>query len=526
MSTNNSTRPFYVLFALLLVGLAIGGVVLWRAVDAAAPAAPPPQTHTNDPFVGTAQVPDATLPEPENDGPDEDSRNGERETPQPIDYTPRAGTDSDRKPDAAAGARAGVTSMADLLRKLAAIKSQGASVNVREEFQELGRELAREDFDNALRLLNAVSDFFTKSNLCRGIFEERALTDPRSAMEAARAMNPGERTTATAARHLQKQRVYFEALIATMKGWSYSNPAEAASALAELPEDYQLTAANEIYTAWAASDPEAAITAMDQLTPEAQRRILPEVLNGWAESSPADAWDFVLSLPEGTIAAENLVLANIATTWAEQDPIAAVQRVDRTLTEDRQYADVLERTTRQLATQSPATAAALLSAVPGMYERQSALLSTTLRTWVGSDPVAAADWVGGIVDPGMKSRAVKVTAAYWGTQDAEAALAWANSLDDGISRAYALSNVAVQQGRRNPTQSPDWLYEIDGEFAQARAVAGYIMGRVQRAGDRGTTEALREMISRDTLDFTVVQELLLDAEVSDDERRELLGLVQ
>jgi hypothetical protein len=502
---------------------AAGGALLlaaagaWLAIRAARPtadASPPfvPPTRTADlaTRIGSAGRP---VPLPADDGTAGDA------LPPAVD--PSTNTPPERGLKAEAPR---LTTMGELYRLLSELKTaQGADLN--SNLAALGRQLALEDFDNALRLMRAVSDYHTRLGLARGIFELRGVVNGAEAFRIAMGFNPGDDDGIPNARRSQDRQFFYESMVAALRGWSFTNPAAAAAALSSVPADYAAAAAAVVYGEWGKSDPWAALAAAQTAAPAIRTQVAPAIVRNWAQSDPASAWDYTVRQTEAQFPGRSRLLAAIAATWAEVDVAAALRRVDDTLTDDAEYAEVVEGMAQTLFRKSPENAATLFAAVPGLYQKQPGILVRAIESWTREAPAAAALWAEDAPRGEVRDIAIKGVAAYWAQKDFDAAFAWAGRFGAQVDRAYALSNIALQQGERYPGRDASWILREADDFVRARAVAGYISGAVRRGGDAQVAEALRRHIGGDAIDPLYIETALSRARISEELRASLLDFL-
>jgi hypothetical protein len=419
-------------------------------------------------------------------------------------------------------------SMAEFLRRLSQIKSATGTGGGDEALAALGREIALEDFANALKLMAAISDTGMRLGICRGIFELGGATNPTEALRQARLLAPAASADPAAGRveTARAKQLYFEALRSTLRGWTGLDPAAAAAQISEMPLEYQAALAETVYGAWAKSNPETALRGVEALPAPMRSQALSQVCQSWAEQDAPAAWAYTANLPADSLPGRAQILANIATAWARQDVRSAVVAVGQSLPDQGLYAWTLDRMVKGLAAKTPDKAAEMFAVVPGLVQRQGDTLTAALGLWATKDAAAAAEWAVAVEEPEVQGLAVKAVASYWASRDPAAAMTWASTLTDPVQRAYALSNVAVQQGQKNPEASLDWIDRQPDPFVRGRCLAGYVMGRLRGSGDGQAAYALRDVIMSDQIDFNVVIETVQQAKISDAEKNALIALLQ
>lgn len=417
--------------------------------------------------------------------------------------------------------------MAELHRLVADAKAKSKPSELTDALVALGRELAAEDFDNAVRLLTAVADMPTKSALCRGAFEYEGAADGRRAFDAAIRLDPLSATAQAAQPGASRNRTVFaEALTAAMRGWASVSPSAAAAALTDVPRSQQLSMAKVVYGVWAAKDAPAAINSAAALDPEYQVGVLPAICINWAAQSPGPAWDYVAALPADTLPGQEQLLTSIATAWAEQDPSAAVAAIDRDVQDDKRYAAILDRMVQELSTKRPENAAALFASLPGLYERQPSVMTAAVRNWVVADAGAASEWATGVQLEVVRFMAIRTVATYWAMRDDAKALAWAQRITDDLAHAEALSSIAAQIGERKATAATDWMTSLPDEYTRCRVLASYVSARLRKAGDTSVATALGRLGAGEAMDSPSLRALVEASRAPKAEKDALLTLLQ
>ncbi|MDP6523916.1 MAG: hypothetical protein QGH15_06815 [Kiritimatiellia bacterium] len=504
MNMNGFTRLFCLLF-LALVAVAVVATLITRRPDYD-PGPPPPggEPVQNGDVPGTVAISNQVVTPPPGSGtggtPDTPT------TPQPV--VPK-----------------GPTTNIEFLRRFAAIKAVSDMQKRKDALKALGRELALEDFGNALRLMKALSDYINKLYICMGIFETKGALDPQEALRQANALDPGPRTGGSSVSHARNSRVYMEAIRSAVKGWASTDPAAASKYLGELPSNLEASTAVGVYGVWAQSDPQGALRSAAGLSDELRAMIMPQIYKNWVVYDAKEAWTYVFNLPDGELASRPRMLTTIAIAWADEDLTEAVEWISQTVTDDAEYTVMLSSMARGLTSASPDSAARMYASIPGLFERNPDALSGTVRNWVRKDPEAAAQWSLDVGLDSVRPTAIKAVASHWAASNLTSAREWAEGLQNEMDKAYALSNVAVQQGQKTPGGSTEWIMQIPDAFTQHRTIAGYVMGRLK--GSKNTTQAraLQHMVMTDVIDMNVVDDIIRGSKLKDDEKQALLDML-
>jgi len=505
MNKNGFTGLFCLIF-LALVSITVVVVIIVRRSGYDPGPPPPPETGPSHPENSLPTATASNQDTPGSVGTDKENKQQKPPKPEPAAYT-------------------GPTTKVQFLRKLAETKAIPNIKARREAMKDLGRELALEDFDNAMRLMKALSDYLNKLYICQGVFETKGTLDPQEAIRQAKALDPGPRTGGSSIKHARNTRVYMEAIRSAVHGWASADPEAAAEYLATMPEAIAKSTASGLYGTWAKSDPQGALRSVGGLSEEMQSLVLPNIYRNWVVYDAKEAWTHVFNLSASELPSRSGVLATIALAWAEEDLNGAVEWINQTVTDDSEYSAMLSNMARGLLSSNPEKAARMYASIPGLHESNPDLLNGTLRKWVNSAPEAAAQWSLEVDLEGVRPTAIKGVASHWAQKDPKAARAWALGLSDEMDKAYALSNVAAQQGIKSPKDSTDWIMQIPDAFTQHRTIAGYVMGRLKRSRNTLHAKALQQMIMTDVIDMNVVDEQIRSSSMNDDEKQVLLDML-
>lgn len=267
-----------------------------------------------------------------------------------------------------------------------------------------------------------------------------------------------------------------------------------------------------------------------------------------AESDPAGAWQSALAIAKGDERRE--IVRNVAETWFEIDPLAALSAVASLDAADRralqstlvhrwasqdpdaalQWAlvqpgsnrgfDALREVAGEIAEHSPREMFELAEALDP--PRRNRVAREVLYAWGGSDPVAALEalmamknaghlpemvgvsvvnawaredaggafeWVRGQTPSSARSSMLAVTLAHLGESDPERALTLAEELD-GVARLLAIDRVLEVWGEESPRAAAAWLDERleDLPIEAQRQVLPTV---VRRLADESPDSALR-----------------------------------
>ncbi|HUF63784.1 MAG TPA: hypothetical protein VMN36_17030 [Verrucomicrobiales bacterium] len=253
-----------------------------------------------------------------------------------------------------------------------------------------------------------------------------------------------------------------------------------------------------------------AIHAMSDIggrqAPEAFARFLEGLPDGrdfghffrdWAGRDPSAAAGFVLSV--GDAAARSEWIRGVASGWASGDAEGAAAWVE-SLGGTADFWPAAEMLVEEMARTDPAAAAALVSELPAgdrrrhLIERVSsswarqdleaaltwaesqpgfqsaAALDPLLREWTGSDPAAAAAYVGNLPVSERTLRAAHHLAEQWGNSDPEAAMAWALAQEDPALRDRAMHGALSAWAEQDLNSAADFAASLEDSSELRNAV--------------------------------------------------------
>lgn len=302
---------------------------------------------------------------------------------------------------------------------------------------ELGREIAAENFENALSLAGGIADATTRNWLYEGMFSMQARSHPAAALRAAEALNP-ERGggTAAGARRGEPRKDYYTALLATMESWAAVDPAAAMKHVEQMPADLVDRALISVYGAWAESDPGSAIEKAAEITRGIRVPVLHAIFSGWAKHDAAGAVRYAAGMDDPSVLPRIYkgIAEGFLSTWDRQDPRSAADWAI-----DAFPKAVIDRV------------------LPEMYAR-----------WAESDPESAARHVLQI----DRGREVDVRSAFgnimkqWAESDLDGAVAW---IDRGFPNdedyMWAVSSLTETMRYKNPVKTAELLERMPFTYA-------------------------------------------------------------
>lgn len=201
----------------------------------------------------------------------------------------------------------------------------------------------------------------------------------------------------------------------------------------------------ELLRRWVAVDP-AAIAAWVSTKDSGSVPLdaVEQVALAWSSSDSDAAWNWVFGLPAG--AQRSAALLSLAYELCRDNPAQALARW-HDLEEGPARDQFVEHAIGNLAIVNPATALEYAQGLADPLVRNNAF-AVLSSSWAESDPVAAATFVAGEMEPGApQDRAVAAIVQRWSQQDPAAVRAWIEDFPVGSLKenALALLDVAVAQ---------------------------------------------------------------------------------
>lgn len=216
---------------------------------------------------------------------------------------------------------------------------------------------------------------------------------------------------------------------AAAMGLAYLDPESALELLPELQDAslrYLVTGAVAGYRA--AVSPQDGLAFADALTDaEERRKARNAVFLTWADNDPAGA---ALHALESGDPDARIMLSSAGLNWARSDPESACRfALDR----DRQS--------------------------DGKPGRRNEMLTSAVRTWMTTEPVAAARWVKALPEGDARDAAFSATASALVHRLPEESLTWASDIKDGEMRRMALSLCLTSWLHKDREKPMKWLQQ-------------------------------------------------------------------
>jgi hypothetical protein len=283
--------------------------------------------------------------------------------------------------------------------------------------------------ENEWQRLHSQPGTVARNAVLAAMLEKLAATDPKRAMALAQGEN-----------NLKLR----EALVqASLHGWARLSPTNAANwALALSNPSAREAALSSVFAGALAVDPDGAVRLCNQVClqdPGNAAGYGSRLIDALCEAGNFDAAAKLATQGDGTTQ-RSIWMAEAWSKWAELQPDqAAAAAVAITDVDARNEA--LHGVVGGWAAADPAGLANFLSQQPAGGDR-GLMLGQALQSWVGEDPVAAANWIndhtadfGTDLDQGVES------VATLNTIKPDLAVNWAESIDDDQLRSQALADI-------------------------------------------------------------------------------------
>lgn len=210
---------------------------------------------------------------------------------------------------------------------------------------------------------------------------------------------------------------------------------------------------------WAARDPQAAAAWIDGMANDGSKAAAVKSLAAqWGEQAPGEAASWVAGLPTGPIRDE--AARALVDSWVRTDPEAAAVWA-LTEAEFRGENKLLLETVTAYTRQSPAEAENFIRDMADAYDTDE-LLASHLAARAEQDPVATADWLGGLSenDPLYDPTHADTLMRAWAQSDSIAASAWLSEQPDGSVRDAAVVGFAESIQEFEPAAAAAWADTI------------------------------------------------------------------
>jgi hypothetical protein len=220
----------------------------------------------------------------------------------------------------------------------------------------------------------------------------------------------------------------------------------------------------------------------------AQRNALSGVMSVWTEQAPEAAAQYLQYQfqTENELLRQQMV-RQVAGTWAEKDPIAALDWVDgldnQSLSEAAMGNILFEWSRNDLS------AASAYVAKLDSKEKRSEHYSRLVLSAVQEDPAKAIKWVDSLPSEDRSDAVYRNLYSHWLQRDSVAASEWVNALPEGHERDLAAAQIVSEIDNKSPTEALPWALEIGDEKMRDRAL-GYVI----RGASRLDLDVLRQSI--------------------------------
>jgi|GEM_PF-798075 len=275
---------------------------------------------------------------------------------------------------------------------------------------------------------------------------------------------------------------------ASVKRWSELAPAEAWSYVMKLPEGRgKLDLLRVVVANYATRAPAKAAAALAEMSPGRSKiEATAIVAEVWAKADVPSALAWVRSLPAGP--AQEAALYNIRFIWVHSDPVSAADDIQGMQTSDTKRALIMN-IAGEWAQRDPAKALAWAKTLSDPAEQGDALFNIA-EAWADSHPGEAAEFALQLPSP-LRSRASVAVAARWATQDPKKAAEWVVHTEDSDLFSRGLTEVFTVWTAVDPDAAQHWTMALDPAKARDVALQALSDAVVEWAPATATQMALR-----------------------------------
>lgn len=262
------------------------------------------------------------------------------------------------------------------------------------------------------------------------------------------------------------------------KAWAELDPEGAAAHAfnAFPPGQLQAETVGIALNKWGAKDSRAAWEwSENNLTGPLKDQAQNDIMVGWTRKSPAIASSWLSS----TGSTSQSLHAAVSRTWAERDPVAALNWASSIKSPQLQKAmlalaanvgvanspeKVIAFVTPRIngAPQSPDLSTGLKPNLsePSQKKLPDEILSPIVEGWAPNDPVATARWLDTLPDSLYKFQSAATLATIWAAIDIKAAIAWAMTIRHPEMRRQVITHIAGLWASNEPDLALRWLQRL------------------------------------------------------------------
>ena len=223
--------------------------------------------------------------------------------------------------------------------------------------------------------------------------------------------------------------------------------------------------AGSIAKEWARKDSEAALDWASKL-PDSQRTGAYIGLMGTlASTDPRTASALVTRLEDGGPRRE--AIRNIATAWAKQSPLAAMDWAQSLAGEDRKSA--MNEALGSWASHQPQDAAKYLETLTA-GEITATQLKAVAEPWLNQAPAAAATWVATRPEGDARNEAMSGVMWRWTMSEPAAASSWLRSQPAGPTHDAGIAGLALATFDSDPSSALTWAATIADETKRTESI--------------------------------------------------------
>jgi len=238
--------------------------------------------------------------------------------------------------------------------------------------------------------------------------------------------------------------------------WAKTDPESALAWAATLTGRERTEAESGIYRQLASEDPAAAAQKLAASANPQHEDALREIARQWGDQNLAEAESWARSLSGD---AQTVALARVIETLAKTD-LASAKTKALSLTDGGDKDRAISSVVSQMSQTSPEQAMSYLME-NGSPDAQRNSISDTMRNWMGQDTFAAAEFLGGLEDGGVRDRAVATYVSDVKGTDPQETVNLAMSIGDNRLRDRSTSRAAAEWMKADPTAATEFIENTD-----------------------------------------------------------------
>ncbi|MFK7885914.1 MAG: hypothetical protein AB8G16_03535 [Gammaproteobacteria bacterium] len=311
------------------------------------------------------------------------------------------------------------------------------------------RELAQADGFDAMRQAEALTNPGDRHDAMNVVMNEFGTIDPLATFELAQNYRGSLRV---------------ELMRTAVHALTVDDPLQALETCQTL-SDPNMVCEPSVYQQWAAQDPEAAMAYAGALPNKgAAAAAMSNAFRTWVHIDPDAATTWLATDTGDALSRDERF--NLAASVVQEDPDAYDAVAFSLPNEHRQR--LFDYKIQALARQDLARAVVETQQLAGTHQFRSAA-STLTRTWIRTDPVAAASWIQSL-EGDTRRQMLKQAMSQWSKTDFEAAAAFTNTLSLE-ERQTLTTSLANGLANRDPKKAFDWVTSLPAELANRGSIS-------------------------------------------------------